>query len=106
MVLPDASAEGQRHGAALSLIELLVVIAVIAILASLVMPALGRAQSMGRSAACLSNLRQVGVAWHLYLGDHGERFPDRRDLKRDLIGGYQPWSTWPKSDPRAGWSAV
>ena len=106
MVLPDASAEGQRHGAAFSLIELLVVIAVIAILASLVMPALGRAQSMGRSAACLSNLRQVGVAWHLYLGDHGERFPDRRDLKRDLIGGYQPWSTWPKSDPRAGWSAV
>ncbi len=106
MVRPDASAEGQRYGAAFSLIELLVVIAVIAILASLVMPALGRAQSMGRSAACLSNLRQVGVAWHLYLGDHGERFPDRRDLKRDLIGGYQPWSTWPKSDPRAGWSAV
>lgn len=106
MVRQDASAEGKHHGAAFSLIELLVVIAVIAILASLVMPALGRAQSMGRSAACLSNLRQVGVAWHLYLGDHGERFPDRRDLKRDLIGGYQPWSTWPKSDPRAGWSAV
>ncbi len=106
MVRPDASAEGQRYGAAFSLIELLVVIAVIAILASLMMPALGRAQSMGRSSACLSNLRQMGVAWHLYLGDHGDRFPDRRDLKRDLIGGYQPWSTWPKSDPRAGWSAV
>ena len=106
MVRRDASAQGQRHGAAFSLIELLVVIAVVALLASLMMPALGRARSMGRSSACLSNLRQMGVAWHLYLADHGDRVPDRRDLKRDLMGGYQPWSTWPKSDPRAGWSAV
>jgi prepilin-type processing-associated H-X9-DG protein len=42
----------------------------------------------------------------MYLGDHAERFPDRRDLKSALPGGYKPWSTWPKSDPRAGWAAV
>lgn len=106
MVRRDAAIQKRRPGAAFTLIELLAVIAMVAVLASLMMPALGRAQSMGRSSVCLSNLRQIGVAWHLYLGDHGDRFPDRRDLKRDLIGGYQPWSTWPKSDPRAGWSAV
>lgn len=106
MVRSDASARPQPWRAAFTLVELLVVIALIAILAALMMPALGRAQALGRSSACLSNLRQMGVAWHLYLGDHGDRFPDRRDLKRDLLGGYQPWSTWPKSDPRAGWSAV
>jgi prepilin-type N-terminal cleavage/methylation domain-containing protein len=100
MVRLDASARPQPRGTAFTLVELLVVIALIAILAALMMPALGR------SSACLSNLRQMGVAWHLYLGDHGDRFPDRRDLKRDLLGGYQPWTTWPKSDPRAGWSAV
>jgi type II secretory pathway pseudopilin PulG len=106
MVRLDSSIPHRPRGAAFTLMELLVVIATIAVLASLMMPALGRAQAMGRSSACLSNLRQIGVAWHLYLGDHGDRFPDRRDLKRDLVGGYQPWSTWPKSDPRAGWSAV
>ena len=84
--------------------ELLVVIAVIAILASLLLPALSRAQARARRAACLSNLRQVGLAFNLYLMEHGDRFPDRRDLKEQL--GYKPWTTWPPSDPRGGWAAL
>lgn len=89
-----------------TLVELLVVIAIIAILAALLLPALSRAKQAARRTACLSNLKQQGVAWRLYLDDHGGRFPDRRDLKTALPGGYLPWSNWPKSDPRAGWAAV
>ncbi|HEU5070700.1 MAG TPA: prepilin-type N-terminal cleavage/methylation domain-containing protein, partial [Verrucomicrobiae bacterium] len=93
-------------GPAFTLIELLVVIAIIAILAALLLPALSRAKAQARRASCISQLRQQGVAWRLYLDDHNGRFPDRRDLKTSLPGGYKPWSSWPTSDPRAGWAAV
>ncbi len=89
-----------------TLIELLVVIAIIAALAGLLLPALASAQRRASIAACQSNLHQMAVAWEMYLGDHNERFPDRRDLKTALPGGYKPWSAWPKSDPRAGWAPV
>ncbi len=52
------------------MIELLVVIAIIAILAALVLPALVRAREKGQQAACFSNLRQIGLAAHLYMDDY------------------------------------
>jgi prepilin-type N-terminal cleavage/methylation domain-containing protein/prepilin-type processing-associated H-X9-DG protein len=90
-------------GCGFTLIELLVVIAIIAILASLLLPGLSRAKAQARATECRGNLRQISLAWEMYLGEHDDRFPDRRDLKASLPGGYRPWSSWPPSDPRAGW---
>ena len=89
-----------------TLIELLVVIAIIAILAAVLFPVFAKARERGKSSACVSNLRQIGLAFFLYVEDSDGRMPDRRDLKSALPGGYRPWDTWPPSDPRAGWAAV
>jgi prepilin-type N-terminal cleavage/methylation domain-containing protein/prepilin-type processing-associated H-X9-DG protein len=58
-----------------TLIELLVVIAIVAILAALMFPALASARDASRRAVCLGNLRQAGIAIHLYADDYGGRIP-------------------------------
>ena len=63
----------QTH--AFTLVELLVVISIIAVLLTLLLPALRGAREQGRIAACQSNLRQIGVAWMSYLNDNAQRFP-------------------------------
>ncbi len=63
----------QRRHAGFTLIELLVVIAIIALLLSIMLPALGRAREIGRQTACLSNLRQLTIAWTLYANAYKER---------------------------------
>ena len=58
-----------------TLVELLMVLAVIGILAALLLPALGRGKSRAQSAACANNLRQLGIAFQLYLHDNADTFP-------------------------------
>jgi len=60
---------------AFTLIELLVVIAILAILAALMLPALASAREKGWQAACLSNLRQMGLAIHAYASDNDGKIP-------------------------------
>jgi prepilin-type N-terminal cleavage/methylation domain-containing protein/prepilin-type processing-associated H-X9-DG protein len=61
--------------AAFTLIELLVVIAIIAILAALLLPVVSRSKQSGKSAACLSNLRQVGFSLQMFVQDNENKMP-------------------------------
>ncbi len=68
---------------AFTLVELLVTLAIIALLAGLLLPALGRTKESARATVCLSNLHQIGLALQLYVPDNHNKLPVMRDVSTD-----------------------
>src|SRR5215472_767833 len=66
----------KRNG--FTLIELLIVIAIIAILAAILFPVFAQVREKARQTACLSNLRQIGMATRMYMQDYDDRFPQTK----------------------------
>jgi prepilin-type N-terminal cleavage/methylation domain-containing protein len=79
---PNVQFFPHRKTAAFTLIELLVVIAIIGILSSLLLPALSKGKGSAQSVACMSNLRQIGLALTIYVQDNRDRLP--------ICAGYLP----------------
>jgi prepilin-type N-terminal cleavage/methylation domain-containing protein/prepilin-type processing-associated H-X9-DG protein len=83
------------HGAmrhAFTLIELLVVISIIAVLAAMLLPAIGLVRESARSTACASNLRQLGVTMGAYLNDSDGLLPPWADWRFDATTWAQQWT--------------
>lgn len=69
----------KSHAGGFTLLELLVVLAIIAVVAGILFPVLAQAQRAALKATCQSNLRQIGLAFSLYLTDYAECFPNTGD---------------------------
>lgn len=94
MSIPAIERKSRRAAGGFTLIELLVVVAIIAILASLLLPTLARAQAKGERLVCLNNFRQINVFMQLYTDANQDVFPAHRNLGLDTDNPDNSVTNW------------
>lgn len=86
-----------------TLLELLIVIAIIAIMASMLLPAISTAQKKARAIACTGTLKQIGLATYSYTNDFNDFLPAYKDT---CSGAYGAYTVFQAISPYAGWKVV